>query len=308
MRVFRFFESLLEPTGPPPGPPPAGLGAFYWHHARQARGLVVALFVAGFAVAVLDTLIPVFIGRVVTRGLAQPPGAGAPYLVAAAGRHGRGAAGRPAIGAAAAEPDHQPGDRRRPLQHGALAKPLARGAPELDLFPERFRRPHRQSGHADRTGTARERRLGHQRGLVHPGLRQWCDDPARPQRCAPRGAGAAVVCRLCGAAAVFCAAAADPLAARFGDAFDLGRPGRRQLHQHPDGQAVRPGTRRGRVCPRGGRRADRCVPRPIAPDDRVRRGARRAQRLDGGRHRGGRASGCGAAAGSPSAPSRWRCR
>ena len=66
MRVFRFFESLLEPTGPPPGPPPAGLGAFYWHHARQARGLVVALFAAGFAVAVLDTLIPVFIGRVVT--------------------------------------------------------------------------------------------------------------------------------------------------------------------------------------------------------------------------------------------------
>ncbi|HEY2538868.1 MAG TPA: ABC transporter transmembrane domain-containing protein, partial [Stellaceae bacterium] len=66
MRVFRFFESLLEPTGLPPGPPPDGLGAFYWHHARQARGLVIALFAAGLLVALLDTTIPVFVGRVVT--------------------------------------------------------------------------------------------------------------------------------------------------------------------------------------------------------------------------------------------------
>ena len=74
MRVFRFFESLLEPTAlPPEAPPPAGLAAFYWHHARQARGLVVALFVAGSTVAFLDTLIPVFIGRVVTMVSSQTP-------------------------------------------------------------------------------------------------------------------------------------------------------------------------------------------------------------------------------------------
>ncbi|MGH7046073.1 MAG: ABC transporter ATP-binding protein [Stellaceae bacterium] len=67
MRVFRFFESLLEPTAlSPERPPPASLAAFYWHHARQARGLVLALFAAGSVVAMLDTLIPVFIGRVVT--------------------------------------------------------------------------------------------------------------------------------------------------------------------------------------------------------------------------------------------------
>src|SRR5438128_11901754 len=48
MRLFRFFESLLEPTAiPPQGVPPADLAAFYWHYARQARGLVAALFVAG---------------------------------------------------------------------------------------------------------------------------------------------------------------------------------------------------------------------------------------------------------------------
>ncbi len=74
MRVFRFFESLLEPTAlSPEAPPPAGLAAFYWHHARQARGLVVALFVAGSTVAFLDTLIPVFIGRVVTMVSSQTP-------------------------------------------------------------------------------------------------------------------------------------------------------------------------------------------------------------------------------------------
>ena len=73
MRVFRFFENLLEPTALPPGPPPAGLGAFYWHHARQARGLVVALFAAGLVVALVDTTIPVFVGRVVTMVSSRTP-------------------------------------------------------------------------------------------------------------------------------------------------------------------------------------------------------------------------------------------
>ncbi|HEX7005724.1 MAG TPA: ABC transporter ATP-binding protein, partial [Alphaproteobacteria bacterium] len=67
MRLFRFFEHMMEPTArSPEAPPPTALGAFYWHYARQAGPLVVVLFVAGFLVAVLDTLIPVFIGRVVT--------------------------------------------------------------------------------------------------------------------------------------------------------------------------------------------------------------------------------------------------
>ena len=64
--MIRFFETILRPTDPPPpGQPPAGLGAFYWHFVRQSRGLVVALFAAGMLTAVLDSLIPVFIGRVV---------------------------------------------------------------------------------------------------------------------------------------------------------------------------------------------------------------------------------------------------
>ncbi len=66
-RIFRYFESLLEPTNlPPEASPPTELAAFYWHYVRQVRGLIVALFVAGFSVALLDSMIPVFIGRVVS--------------------------------------------------------------------------------------------------------------------------------------------------------------------------------------------------------------------------------------------------
>jgi ATP-binding cassette, subfamily B, multidrug efflux pump len=76
MNLFRFFENLLEPTAPPPeASPPTGLGAFYWYYARQARLLVVALFIAGSVVALLDTTIPVFIGRVVSLLSKGAPGA-----------------------------------------------------------------------------------------------------------------------------------------------------------------------------------------------------------------------------------------
>ncbi|MCW3476699.1 ABC transporter ATP-binding protein [Limobrevibacterium gyesilva] len=70
--MFTFFENLLRPTEiSPEAPPPAldekrGLLRFYWHFARQVRGLIVALFAAGLAVALLDATIPVFIGHVVT--------------------------------------------------------------------------------------------------------------------------------------------------------------------------------------------------------------------------------------------------
>ena len=75
MLLFRLFERLLEPTAPPEDTvPPSGLVAFYWYYARQARWLVGALFVAGFLVAILDTTIPVFIGRVVTLISNHAPG------------------------------------------------------------------------------------------------------------------------------------------------------------------------------------------------------------------------------------------
>ncbi len=65
--MFRHFERRLKPTELPQGDtPPPGLVAFYWHFARQAKGLFAGLFAAGFAVAVLDITIPVFIGKLVT--------------------------------------------------------------------------------------------------------------------------------------------------------------------------------------------------------------------------------------------------
>src|SRR5262245_44265508 len=65
--MFGLFERLLKPTELPEHPePPPGLIGFYWHFAKQAKGLLIGLFIAGFAVALLDSMIPVFIGRVVT--------------------------------------------------------------------------------------------------------------------------------------------------------------------------------------------------------------------------------------------------
>ncbi len=68
--MFRFFEGLLRPTSLPPDTPPPPVDApgslvkFYAHFMRQTPGLIAALLAAGFAVALLDTLIPVFIGHV----------------------------------------------------------------------------------------------------------------------------------------------------------------------------------------------------------------------------------------------------
>jgi ATP-binding cassette subfamily B multidrug efflux pump len=72
--MFSLFERALKTTDLPDQPePPGGLIAFYWHFARQAKGLFIALFVAGFLVALLDSLVPVFMGRVVTLVTSSAP-------------------------------------------------------------------------------------------------------------------------------------------------------------------------------------------------------------------------------------------
>src|SRR6266516_7341379 len=80
--MLRRFESLLDPTARPPEAPPAastagagsGLSAFYWHFIRQGPWLVVALFVFGGLIAMLDVTIPAFIGRVVGLESTHAPG------------------------------------------------------------------------------------------------------------------------------------------------------------------------------------------------------------------------------------------
>jgi ATP-binding cassette subfamily B multidrug efflux pump len=85
MQPFQPFERMMDPVAPPgapaarllgvpvpEAPPPPSLLGFYWHFARQARALFVALFAAGLAVALLDLMIPLFIGRVI--GLLETAG------------------------------------------------------------------------------------------------------------------------------------------------------------------------------------------------------------------------------------------
>jgi len=63
--MFAFFESRVQPTARPGTAPPQTLLGFYWHYVRQTRGLFATLFVTGLVVALIDTLIPVFIGHLV---------------------------------------------------------------------------------------------------------------------------------------------------------------------------------------------------------------------------------------------------
>ena len=72
--MFTTFERLLRPTDTPEqSEPPPRFIAFFWHYARQAKGLFAALFTAGLVVALLDSTIPVFMGRVITLITASPP-------------------------------------------------------------------------------------------------------------------------------------------------------------------------------------------------------------------------------------------
>jgi ATP-binding cassette, subfamily B, multidrug efflux pump len=61
-----FHSGIKGTASPGPGAPPQGLLAFYWHFVKQAKGWFAAMFVASLAVALLDTVMPLFIGRLVS--------------------------------------------------------------------------------------------------------------------------------------------------------------------------------------------------------------------------------------------------
>jgi ATP-binding cassette subfamily B multidrug efflux pump len=72
--MFAHFERFLTPTAAPEHPePPPGLIAFLWHFARQAKWLFAALFVVELLVALSDSAVPWFMGRVVTMVTKTPP-------------------------------------------------------------------------------------------------------------------------------------------------------------------------------------------------------------------------------------------
>jgi len=72
--MFSSFEQLIQPTDKgAPGEPPEGLFRFYWFFVGQVRGLFLGLLVVGFALALVDAAIPVFIGRIVKYVSSVPP-------------------------------------------------------------------------------------------------------------------------------------------------------------------------------------------------------------------------------------------
>ncbi len=65
--MFKYLQSRVQGTATTgPSAPPEGLLAFYWHFVRQTKGWYAAMFVTSLAVALIDTLIPLFIGALVS--------------------------------------------------------------------------------------------------------------------------------------------------------------------------------------------------------------------------------------------------
>jgi len=65
--MFSYLQSRIRGTASaPPGEPPPGLLAFYWHFVRQTKRWYAFMFVTSLAVALIDTVIPVFIGKLVS--------------------------------------------------------------------------------------------------------------------------------------------------------------------------------------------------------------------------------------------------
>ena len=258
--MFRLFESALNPTEPPAqSQPPAGLVAFYWHFARQAKGLFAALFVAGFIVAVLDSSIPAFMGRIVTLVTSSNPatlwteqwplllGIAAVLLVLRPlAQMAQNLVSNQAIAVNVA-------NMIRWQNHWHVARQ------SWAFFQNDF--AGRIANRVMQTGPAvRESLVALITGvwyiLVYGTaaliLLASADKLAR-------AADRDLVRRLRRDAAHLRAADARPLQGGVGGALLAGRPHRRHLHQHPDGQAVRPRPRRGRLCARGVRGAHRAV-------------------------------------------------
>jgi len=63
---MQFLKGIQGTAKPGPGQPPQTLFAFYWFFVKQAKRWYIATFAASLLVALLDTVIPLFIGRLVS--------------------------------------------------------------------------------------------------------------------------------------------------------------------------------------------------------------------------------------------------
>jgi ATP-binding cassette subfamily B multidrug efflux pump len=258
--MFGLFERLLQPTAIPQHPePPPGLIGFYWHFARQAKGLFGGLFLAGLVVALLESMIPYFVGRIVTLITATKPdelfATYWPHLLAMAcvllvlqplALTAQNMVGNQAIAA-------NVGNMIRWQSHWHVVRQS--WAFFQNDFAGRIANRVMQTGPSIRES------------LVALITAVW-------------------YILVYGTSAVVLLARADPWMAlpiliwfaaylvmlrifvprmrdHVGGPLDRDRADRRQLHQHPDGQAVRAGARGRRLCARGARAAHRHVP-PLA--------------------------------------------
>src|SRR5688500_10905736 len=65
--MWSYLQSRIRGTATvAPGGPPPGLMAFYWHYVRQTKTWYGVMFATSLAVALIDTVIPLFIGRLVS--------------------------------------------------------------------------------------------------------------------------------------------------------------------------------------------------------------------------------------------------
>ena len=251
--MFRFFESLVpraltpprdaEPAGPPPG-----LVAFYWHFVRQTRGLYLAMLATGLGVALIDTTIPVFIGKLV--GLMTATDRNAALLAQwplLAGMAALVLFGRPLMMASDSLVRNNaviPGVTTliRWQSHWHVIRQ------SWPFFQNDFAGPHRQPGDEHRARAARERGLEHPRDLVHHRLRAG---GARADAVLatrgwprPRCCGWPATSRSCATSSRGCATSpgSAPRRARglMGSIVDT-------YTNFLDGQALRPRARRGRL-------------------------------------------------------------
>lgn len=64
--IFRWFESLIDIFAEPgDAMPPRSVWRFYWHYLRQVRGILAAVCVLGFFVALVEVALFDFLGRLV---------------------------------------------------------------------------------------------------------------------------------------------------------------------------------------------------------------------------------------------------
>ena len=203
----------------------------------------------------LDVTIPAFIGRVVGLVSTHAPADAAARDLAAASRHGRRAAagcGRwcSSCHVVLINQIVNPGlsNMIRWQNHWHVVRQ------SWTFFQNDFAGRIANRVHADRPVAAREPGDGVRRRLVHHRVRQQRAGAAGLGRLAPDAADPAVVLRATPACCVYFVPRLRERSRAVSEMRSHAhRPRGRQLHQHPDGQAVRPRARRGRVRARGDR-------------------------------------------------------